>query len=468
MKNQFSNSSSIVARLKHVEQLISHNELQDAAKHLNLLAKTSPQDPRVFLLGARLAEAAHNPQGTLQSAIKAYQLAPQWPAASVFLADVLADRGQSAEAMTLATQAVQQATTQKTLAHELLVKAAEIARRLGAYPQALAWLRQAKLIQPADTAIDYKIGLSLSASGDFADAIGIFTDLLSQLPGNPVLLIARRQAALGAQNIPLAAQDGETLLAQDPANEEHQFYLAIARGETPETQPASAVASHFNSLANLYDAQQAANPHNTLAQEVAQRIHGWYPNDDAQVLDLGCGTGALGIALGRVKGVVVGVDLADHMLGLAARHRLYDKLHAVNLLDALRDTLADQYHVIAALNVFAYVGNLATVAPNALRILLPGGHFIFNCEAGTSDDSASYRLHTNLRYTHQRAYVQQLLEYAGFKDIDLQDRVLLHETGQPVTGFLVSAVKPLPAAEKAKPRKRSAAKKQQENQVFLG
>jgi len=455
MKNQFSNSSGFVARLKHVEQLINHVQLSEAAEQLNQLVKTSPQDPRVFILGARLAEAAHNPQGTLQSAVKAYQLAPQWPVASLFLAGVLAEHGQGLEAMTLAKQAVQHATSQKALDHELLVKAADIAHRLSDYSQALSWLRQAQTLEPANTATAYKIGLTLSASGDFAAAMAIFTELLAQSPGSQSLLAARRQAALAAKDLVLAVQDAETLLAQDPANEEHQFYLAVVKGEAPATQPASVVALHFNSLA-VVQAQQVADVHHTLAKDVAQRIRTWYPDLDADVLDLGCGTGALGMALGPMKGVLVGVDLAQHMLALAAQRQLYDKLHAVNLLDALRETPAEQYHVITALDVFDYVGDLTTVIPHALRILVPGGRLIFNCEASAEDDPASFHLSNNLRYTYNRAYVQRLLSDAGCTDIDTQDCEIHVGSAQPAAGFLVTVLKPVPATKKATPRKRAA------------
>ncbi len=454
MNNPFSHTKQYLAQLKSIEQQINQNQLQEAARQLNLLVKTQSHDPRLFLLGSRLAEAARNPDGMLQAARKAHELGPQWPVASIHLAGVLARRGEAAEAMTLAAQAIEQATAQATQASldtELLTKAAAVAQRLGRYPQALQWLRQAEQISPADLSIRYKIGLTLSYGGEPASAIALFTDLLLQQPNNPALLSARMQACLSAQQTTQAIRDGEALLAIEPANEEYQFYLDLARGLTPQTLPVALVADLVDA-----DAARLGDPMNVQLQrklpgDVAQMISQWHPDRKGDVLDLGCGTGLLGASLGPIEGVLVGVELSGDRIEQAKHHHVYDRFHQVNLLDALQATPADLYHVITALDVFGYVGSLDAVIPNAYRILLPGGHFVFSCETG-ADGAADYALQSTYRYTHQPGYVQRLLQQAGFEDIATEGRVLRHEAGQPVQGFLVTARKPPPKVRKRSTR----------------
>lgn len=446
----YSNDKQFIAKLKSIELLIKQNQLQDAVLQLNLLGKTAPHDPRLFLLGAQLADVSGNADGVLQAARKAQQLAPQWSTASLYLATVLAGRGEAEEAMSMAALAVQQTdvpTTQPTHAVELLAQAADIALRLNLSDQALLWLRQAEKISPDDFGVRYKIARAMSASGDALKAIGIFTDLLLQQPSNPALLSARMQASLSAQQTESAIRDGEALMALQPESALHPYYLAIARGETPKTQPAEVVASLFDSYATQYDRLWVVQLHYQLPRDVAQMIHQWHPDREEDVLDLGCGTGLLGACLGPINGLLVGVDLSVEMLKLASRHHVYDSFRHVNLTDALTATPNDQYHIIAALDVLGYVGDLEPVIANAYRILLPGGRFIFSCECGV-EGGADYSLQPTYRYQHQRPYLERLLVEAGFEEINIEERVLRFDSDQPVQGFLVTARKQALAVKK--------------------
>lgn len=459
MSKPYSNAGPYVAQLKGIEGQINQNQLSEAAAALNLLAKDHSHDPRLFLLGSRLAEAARNPDGVLLAARKAHALAPGWPVATIHLASVLGARNEAEEAMALARQAIQQASdplTQATIDTELLTKAAAVADRLKHHAQAVKWLRQAEKISPDDLNLRYKIGLVLTHGDDPASAVDIFTEMLLQQPDNPALLSARMHACMMAQQMAQAIGDGETLLAMDPANEEHQFYLDFARGLNPVTQPASVITRLFDGQTR-FDQLVAGELHDKLPRDVAQRIRLWYPDLQCDVLDLGCGTGSLGVGLGRMPGVLVGVDLSGAMLDEAARHGVYDSFHQVNLLDALSATPGDHYHLVVALDVLTYVGSLDTVIPNAYRILLPGGRFVFSCETGVTGEG-DYTLQSSYRYTYQLSYVRRLLQLAGFIIVEVEDRVLRHDPAQPVDGFLVTASKPPSVVAKSGSRPKKSGK----------
>ena len=447
MKKPYSQAAQHIAQLKAIELLINKMQLQQAAQQLSRLTTTAGHDPRLFLLGSRLAEAAGNPAGVLAAARKAHQLAPEWPTATIYLAGVLASRDESEEAMALARKSLQGSSDAA-----LLVQAAAVAQRLSQFDQSLQWLRQAEEITPTDAALRHQIARTLADSGDYAGAIAIFTELLQANPISPALLTDRLRVLLNAQQNAQAILDGEALLAIEPDNAVYRFYLDTARGLTPPTQPAELVAALFDGFALRYDRYWAVQLQYKLPRDVAQMIHEWHPDRKGDVLDLGCGTGLLGACLGPIEGVLVGVDLSGQMIAQAGRHHVYDSFHQVNLLDALQATPEDLYHVIAALDVLNYVGNLDTVIPNAHRILLPGGRFVFSCEASATEE-ANYTLSRTYRYTHQRSYVQGLLEDAGFKNIVIENRVLRYEADQPVQGFLVTALKQQ-AVEKKPVRKR--------------
>ncbi len=440
MNTIFLHTDSFIGQLKSIETQINQGQLQQAAQQLNQLVKIAPRDPRLFLLGSRLAEAAGNPEGVLESARKAYELTPQWPVAGLHLAKVLAGRGEAAEAIALAANALEQAKSQNILDVELITVAAALAQRVARFDQALVWLRDAEKLSPSDMIIQHQLAVTQIALKDFAGARAILSQLLHVLPGQPQLMLDRAKASLGASDYELAKADTDALLVLEPGNQLYQYYGALAHGLTPKTQPDALIAGLFDLYAPRFDKHLARQQQHRVPKEVAEMIHLWHPDHRGDVLDLGCGTGSLGMCLGPIEGVLVGVDLSQAMIDRAIPHGVYNRFHRVNVLDALQATPGDLYHVITAIDTLNYVGDLQTVIPNAHRILVAGGRFVFTCETG-AQGSADFALHPSHRYTHQRAYVQRLLTDAGFEELVIEDRELESEAGQPVQGFLVIARK---------------------------
>lgn len=143
--------------------------------------------------------------------------------------------------------------------------------------------------------------------------------------------------------------------------------------------------------------------------------------------------------LGRIDGFLIGVDISKGMIEQAARHGVYDRFHHVNLLDALQDTPDALYQVITALDVFIYTGDISAALADALRILTPGGHLIFSCEAAP-EGGPDLVLQATGRYAHRRSHVETLCQAAGV-DVTIEDTVLRHENHAPVHGFVVVAHK---------------------------
>jgi tetratricopeptide (TPR) repeat protein len=160
-------SEEFASHLRRIEQQIKDRQLQEAATELNILARSNRNDPRLYLLGSRLAEAAGNFPGMLVAARRANELAPEWPIATIHLAAVLARNGIGEGAVLTAESAIQQATKQSTLTRELLIKAATIARRQQDYAQALNWLQLANQDGPGDIAVQHQIAEIHCLSGQY-------------------------------------------------------------------------------------------------------------------------------------------------------------------------------------------------------------------------------------------------------------------------------------------------------------
>ena len=96
-----------------------------------------------------------------------------------------------------------------------------------------------------------------------------------------------------------------------------------------------------------------------LPRRIAELLVQTWPDRRFNLLDLGCGTGLLGLYLGPIEGHIIGVELSQKMIDQATRHGVYSRFHRVNLRDALAATPADHYEAIVCADVLPYVGDLA-------------------------------------------------------------------------------------------------------------
>ncbi len=425
-----------VRRLQTIQHLISSGKLSEAADRLNAASRSSPRDARVYILASRLAEAAGNAAGAQDAARKAVGYAPDWPPGVTELAFLLARQNQLREAVEVAKRAVQLDGSNP----EVLARVIDIAHRAQHFDLALTWLQRAAMVAPDNVLIKRLLARDLRLTGQNDKALAAYNQLVTDNPADAEALLGRLQTALALGDAAHAQKDAAALLALHPGHEEFAFWSTLAHGQTPPRLPASMVRAQYDGLADLFDQHVVAGLKYKLPREVAAHITARWPDKKLNVLDLGSGTGLLGVALGRIDGAMVGVELSPRMIEQAARHNVYDRFHNVDLLDALQATPEALYDVLAALDVFIYVGDLKAAIPDALRILKPGGEFIFSCETAGKLDPALTLLPSQ-RYAHQPKDIERQCRAAGFADVTRKDVVLRYENNEPVAGFLVVATK---------------------------
>lgn len=425
--------------LQHLTQAreqIAQGDLKKAALTLNKANAQWPQDPRVFMLGGLLAEKAGNVQGAFDALRKSVALAPDWGPGLLELALLLARQNQFPEAIETAEKLA--ALEPKNL--QVLAGVIDIAHRAGHLEMAVRHLQRGLELVPGDIALRRLLARDLSEQGKHEESLAIWDSLVQELPLDPQSLVGRVQACIAAGKPTDARENTIALLGLAPDDAVYQYYGQLADGKTPGEQPPELTRSIFDNMAEFYDLHVVRGLKYQLPKQVGDKILARHPDKKINVLDLGCGTGLLGVCLGRLDGALVGVDPSMKMIEQAARHSVYDRFHTVNLHDALRETPGALYQVIAALDVFIYAGEVAQAIPNAHRVLTPGGMIVFSFESAP-EQGPDMILQPSGRYAHKRSHVEAVCKSAGFATVEIEETVLREENQAPVLGFLVTAHK---------------------------
>ncbi len=175
------------------------------------------------------------------------------------------------------------------------------------------------------------------------------------------------------------------------------------------------------------------------------------------VLDLGCGTGLIGLAIGDLPvGPLVGVDISPRMLAHAAAKRLYAELHEADVLAVLSDESSggagvlpgaehagrQHWPLMMAGDVLCYFGDLQPLLCAAHARLEPGGWFVCSTEEllpdldGVLPGNGAWALQRQGRYVHGVDYLRATAEGAGFVVRRMERQTLRYEADAPVPGVV--------------------------------
>lgn len=423
--------------LAAIEAQIRAGKVTHAAALLRQAQAAAPGDVRICLAEAALARVARDAKGEIAALRRGVALTPRWPVIHVELSKALARDDKLEDAVAAAAKAVELAPNDLAV----LEVAVAVSKQAGSYQAAERFLRAASVLRPGDLGIVRSLALCLFVMRRFAEAEPLYRRLLAADPGNPEVFGSLGQCLVELGKNEAAAQCFECALELLPGNATLLFHRAIARGETPVTQPNEITQALFDEYSVRFDKHLAGTLKYRVPKRVAEIVRARHPGLNIDVLDLGCGTGLTGVYLGGVDGELVGVDLSAGMIERARRHAIYTRLRHGDLREELRECAGGSYDYVIANDVFIYVGDVSAVIPAAFDALRSGGALIFSCETAAAEEG-DFLLRVSKRYAHSRSYVERLSRAAGFATIGFEEIELRVEGEAAIRGFIVVADKP--------------------------
>lgn len=383
-------------------------------------------------------------EGAARDAAEAVILDPADCRSRALLGAALLDLGRTADAVACLRDAVRGAPDE-ILYREVLAIALE---RGGQGDAAFDTLKTAIAMAPGRTATRNAAILLCIRRRDFigaerqaesARADGAADAATFGMKGHALSSLGRHQEAA------LAYQDA---LKLDPENT-HLRHLVAASGGIPSADraPEAFVRTVFDGYADRFESHLIALRYGIPS--VIRTVLTRHPTIAAgqplgPVLDLGCGTGLVALAIGDLPlGPFTGIDLSPRMLDQARVKRLYAELREGDIITDLT-TRTERWPLIIAADVVCYFGALEPLLAAVHQRLRPDGWFIFSTEEilpdhdGIVPGNGNWALGRQGRYAHAPHYVYEAACAAGFRVARMDRPPIRQEAGTDVPGLLLT------------------------------
>lgn len=215
------------------------------------------------------------------------------------------------------------------------------------------------------------------------------------------------------------------------------FMLSRLEGRPMDTPPKQAIKNLFDSYAKQFESHLVEKLAYSIPAGIDEAIkHHAGMQRFSCAVDLGCGTGLMGVRLASRVDELVGVDLSSRMLNEAKEKNIYKRLVEADAIEFLN---AEQkpFDLILAADVIVYLGELKPLFVAVFKKATENAIFAFSTESSEKANESGWELRNTGRYAHTKAFVQQSAESAGWSFLSCEDVVVRLESDKPVKGHLI-------------------------------
>lgn len=221
---------------------------------------------------------------------------------------------------------------------------------------------------------------------------------------------------------------------------------AMGADQAPGKMPDAYVATLFDQHADVFDEILVDELGYCVPLLLGDMVRHLGAGPFSRLLDLGCGTGLTGLALAGCTGHRTGVDLSERIVELAFDREVYDDLYVGEAVEFLREFEEDDgtrptWDLIAATDVFPYLGAVEPFLEGAADRLVPNGCLAFSTETLPDEllRGRPFMVGPKNRFAQGESYIRSALDAAGFEVLAMDPITVRYEEGQPVPGHLVMA-----------------------------
>ncbi len=442
------------AGLSHLAAMLALRDgtIEEAREDLDLAVAETPNHPGLRKARAELRHRLGDLEGATRDAAEAVILDRADPVAKALLGTLMLELGRIDDALACLLEAVTGNPADPAF-REALANA-QVAS--GDLDGALDTLETGIALAPSSVSARNAAVMLCIRRRDFAGAVrladaaravGIADACLYGLNGHALSSLGRHDEAADAY------QEALKLGPEDP----YVRHLVATTGSVPRERraPEAYLRTVFDGYAERFEGHLISLGYRIPG--VVRRTLLTHPAVAAggqlgPVLDLGCGTGLVGLAVDDLTtGPITGVDVSARMLDQSRIKGVYATLVEADLMTFLSAPAASpaRWPVIIAADVLCYFGALDDLLAAVHARTEPGGWFMFSVEVllpdhdGVVPGNGDWALQRQGRYAHGIGYVQRVALRAGFVVRRSAPEVIRFEAGVPVDGLMVILERPL-------------------------
>ena len=499
-------------------QLVAAGRTGAARPLLAAAKRLAPGSAALAELSAQLALRANAPDAVALELDAAIEAAPEHPGLRKRRAELRRHAGDIEGAARDAAEAVvldRYDPTAKAMLGVLMLE-------LGRSGDAIACLAEAVRAEPGNPGFAAGLATAYEAAGDTDAALGVLLRNIEAAPNlteqrNAAMLLCVRRRdfrqavqlaedtrragiadacsfglmghALSSLGRHVEAADAYAEALKLGPDDAYVRHLVAAAGVVPgaERAPAEYLRAVFDGYAERFEAHLLSLGYRVPGLFRAALLQ--HPGIAAgehvgPVLDIGCGTGLVGLAIADLPvGPLVGVDVSPRMLAEARKKGVYAALVEADVMEprpaagvgggavgaeaggALRDAalrpdrpdpelraglsrFAGEVPVILAADVLCYFGALDAFFAAAHGALVPDGWLVCSLEEllpdhdGVLPGNGEWALQRQGRYAHALSYLRRAATAGGFRVLRLDRETIRYEASAPVCGVLLVLQRP--------------------------